>query len=216
MYCTKCGTEISADAKYCPNCGNAITNEIDSEQIERIDEKSYRKMYMYYGICAAALLWGFFYTNFIRITDTYGGYGIERVIEKTFGQQFGFSALIAIYCLYGIVKGKIKFSMWKIGRIILSMLISVAGSFALLFYVAINTPQMTDIEAFEWMSKTVPVVIVVLIVILSVLIINSCLLKSRRSVDIYKNRDYEVVSAILASDIWVTIVIIIMFIAISK
>ena len=72
MRCFKCNTELSDDAKFCPNCGEKVTNTISEtnnnkdKTIENIEEqknminKSIRKRTYYYfsSIC-------YFILNFI-------------------------------------------------------------------------------------------------------------------------------------------------------
>ena len=68
MYCTKCGTEVSESANYCPRCGEKLEEKISLEE-NRIGEIVYScgstdklwvvfgKLSKIFGIIALALCW---------------------------------------------------------------------------------------------------------------------------------------------------------------
>lgn len=212
MFCSKCGKEVSANDLYCKNCGSPIGKKEEPQFIGEMSKKEYKKMYLFYGVAVAVLLWGFLYVRIIRLVDVYGGYGMERVLEKFFGQFWGISICIIGYCVSSMIKGKMKILVWKIGRMILSIIISLVMGVLLLFNIARDLPVMTGLEAFEWMQGTIPFVIIIMVIIFAVLFLRGCFLSKVENINIWHDKNYEVVSSVLAADVWVTMATVVMYV----
>lgn len=197
MKCKHCGAKIPAREEFCPSCGK-YAKSIHSG----ISETQNKFMYASYCFGVAILLLGILYTNFMRLfTSALLFRGLDLAQKRNLAEVAVISAVIIIICFIIMILKRLRFTLWKF----IYGIISAAIIFLIEFLMISTSGQISSddmiglkLQSIVWSLFSCGV--------LSGLIIRGILMKTNHDINILFDEDYEIVSAVVISNIAVMIV----------
>lgn len=172
-----------------------------------ISQTRYKTIYAIYCLVTSLLILGLHYINHTRLLSGPRGFlGFDWAHRRNLVEVGIISAIAIIVCLVIMIAKRLPFSLWKF----LYGIISAAIIFFMEFLMVSLFDQIST-SAYALLKLLAIVCFLVSCVVLAGLIIYGCMLKSHSDVNILFDEDCEVVSAILISNIAVTIVTILAY-----
>lgn len=202
MKCKYCGTKIPAREEFCPSCGKYAKSFHSG-----ISETQNKINYASYCFGVSVLLLGILYTNFIRLfTNALLFRGFDRAQRRNLAEVAVISAITIIICLIIMFLKRLRFTLWKV----IYGIISAAIIFMIEFLMISTSDQISSngiislrLQSIFWSLFSCGV--------FSCLIIKGILMKTNHDINILFDEDYEIVSAIVISNIAVMIVTILSY-----
>lgn len=202
MKCKYCGAKIPAKEEFCLSCGK-YAKSIHSG----ISETQNKIMYASYCFGVSILLLGVLYNNFIRLfTDALLFRGFDRAQRRNLAEVAVISAVTLIICFIIMFLKRLRFSLWKV----IYGIISAAIIFIIEFLMISTSGQISSNDYIILRLQSI-VCSLFLCGVLSGLIIKGLLMKTNHDINILFDEDYEIVSAVVISNIAVMIVTILSY-----
>lgn len=203
MKCKYCGTKIPFREEFCPSCGKYAKSICIG-----ISQAQYKTIYAVYCLGVSLLLLGFLYINHTRLfTGPLLFRGLARTQKRNLVEFAVISAVTIIICLIIMFLKCQRFSPWKfIYGLFSAFIIFIIEFFMILFSDQVGSSSISTLELQSTIWSLFSCAVLV------GLIAYAILLKENEDVNIFLDRESEVISTVVISNITVMIVTLLSYI----